>query len=286
MSPRYRVGLIGHGVEASLSPALHMREAAHLGLDYAYSVLDLAEEPDVDLGQLLSSLEEQGFDAVNVTYPYKRAALAHVPQHSDEVRVIGSANLIILRDGTRTAHNTDCTGFRAALEAFLAPGSRGPVLQLGAGGAGLATVSALIDMGFGDIVVHDRDASAVQALVERFATSSALRAGDRPLDDDLASVDGVVHATPTGMHGRSGVPFEVGRLRPEAWVAEVVYRPLQTELVSQARARGLSTLDGGAMAVGQAADSLRLITQREPDRARMSEHFAELAAGAESSRDR
>jgi shikimate dehydrogenase len=291
MTAHYRVGLLGHGIGPSLSPALHMREAELLGLDYDYVTVDLLDRPDVDLGDELRELEAAGFAAANVTHPFKQAVLEHVDQQSDVVRRIGSANLVLLGEGRRTAHNTDCTGFRAALDGFLHdpahvhdPTGR-TVLQVGAGGAGLATASSLIDVGFARIVVHDLSEAATRAVVERFAEASAGRvvsSGGR-LDEWLPQVDGVVHVTPTGMKEHPGVAFDVDRLDPAAWVAEVVYRPLETELVRRARARGLATLDGGAMAVGQAVDSLRLITGREPDVDRMHAHFDALVAAGERS---
>lgn len=280
MSDRYRVALLGNGIKPSLSPALHMAEARHLGLDYEYRIVDLIDHPDVDLGAELTRLEDAGFDAANVTHPFKQSVLDHVQRLSPTVRRLGSANLVLFggagaEAGHRTAHNTDCTGFRAALEGFL--GDRetgGTVLQIGAGGAGLATAAALIDMGFGSIVVHDVVPAAVEAMIDRFAGSPAdagsrLRSAEGALDDLLPHVDGVVHVTPVGMAEHPGVAFDVDRLSPGAWVAEVVYRPLETELVRRARARGLATLDGGGMAVGQAVESLRLITGLEPDVDRM-----------------
>lgn len=281
MTARYRVGLLGHGIGPSLSPALHMREAAHLGLDYEYRVVDLAAEPEADLGAVLARLEGEGFAATNVTHPFKRSILTHVGRHSDIVKQVGSTNLVVLRDGSRMAHNTDGSGFRSALERFLGDRARGTVLQVGAGGAGLATASALLDMGFQRVVVHDRDDGSARALVERFAATAAGRIVASGPDAWLGRVDGVVHVTPTGMREHPGVAVDVDRLRPDAWVAEVVYRPLVTELVRRARARGLDVLDGGEMAVGQAVDSLRLVTGHDPDRTRMAAHFTQLVAGAE-----
>jgi shikimate dehydrogenase len=102
----------------------------------------------------------------------------------------------------------------------------------------------------------------------------------------LADADGLVHATPTGMAASPRLPFESDLLREELWVAEVVYRPLETELLRHARRLGCRTLDGGAMAVFQAALSFALFTGIEPNRERMLRHFAELAeddpAGAAS----
>ncbi|MEU4385539.1 shikimate dehydrogenase [Promicromonospora sp. NPDC023805] len=279
MSSGYRVALLGNGIKPSLSPALHMEEARRLGLDYEYRTVDLSGRREVDLGAELRRLEAAGFDAANVTHPFKQAVLGHVADLSPVVRRLGSANLVLLGDGRRTAHNTDVTGFRAALEGFLGDrrsGGRsgGTVLQVGAGGAGLATASALLDLGFDPVVVHDVVPAAVEAMVDRF--SGALRGSGGSLDAWLPRADGVVHVTPVGMAEHPGVAFDVDRLGPDTWVAEVVYRPLDTELLRRARARGLPTLDGGGMAVGQAVESLRLITGLEPDVDRMHAHFDQL----------
>lgn len=278
MTDRFRVGLLGHGIGPSLSPALHMREAAHLGLDYEYVTFDLMDEPTTDLGAWLTRLQEEGFAATNITHPFKQAVLAAVDEQSQAVRQIGSTNTVLLSGGRREAHNTDYSGFRHALEEFLADRPRGTVLQVGAGGAGLATALALMHMGFERVVVHDRSDAAARSLAGRFEglSSTELAVAGPDLGDWLGRVDGVVHVTPTGMREHPGVAFDVDLLRADAWLSEVVYRPLETELVRRARARGIDTLDGGAMAVGQAIDSLRLITGREPDRARMWAHFHEL----------
>lgn len=274
----YRVGLLGHGIGPSLSPALHEREAELLGLSYEYATIDLIDAPDVDLGAELARLEDAGFTAVNITHPFKQQVLAHVDELGEVVERIGSANLVLLGRGRRTAHNTDCTGFRHGLEQFLDGRPRSRVLQVGAGGAGLATAYSLIEMGFEEVVVHDVSAGAAGALAERFSscggTTITTTGGD--LGPWLEKVGGLVHVTPVGMAQHQGVALEPESLPVDAWLAEVVYRPLETELLRRARAHGLDTLDGGAMAVGQAVDSLRLITGREPDARRMSEHFHQL----------
>lgn len=279
MADSYRVALLGHGIGPSLSPALHMQEAANLGLRYDYEVFDLIDEPSTDLGAWLTRLEGEGFAATNVTHPFKQAILEHVDERSPAVQDIGSANTVLLAGGRRIAHNTDYSGFRHALSEFLGPGGRGNVLQVGAGGAGLATALALLDLHFDRVIVHDVVPAAAEALVSRFRRSDAeLTTTNGDVGTWLDQVDGVVHATPIGMKERPGVAFDVQRLKRGAWVAEIVYRPLDTELVRRARRRGLATLDGGAMAVGQALDSLELITGRTPDRTRMTEHFRSLVA--------
>ncbi|MFJ3405969.1 shikimate dehydrogenase [Promicromonospora sp. NPDC090134] len=298
MSRAYRVALLGNGIKPSLSPALHMEEARHLGLDYEYRIVDLIDRADVDLGAELRRLEDAGFAAANVTHPFKQSVLEHVQHPSPTVRRLGSANLVLFDRGQdaqhghgRTAHNTDRTGFGTALEGFLAQNAAvaatSTVLQVGAGGAGAATASALLDLGFGRIVVHDVVEAAVGALLGRLGDAAGegparLRSAGGSLDDWLPRVDGVVHVTPVGMAEHPGIAFDVDRLSRGAWVAEVVYRPLETELVRRARARGLATLDGGGMAVGQAVESMRLITGLEPDVGRMHAHFRRLVGGPDA----
>ncbi|MFC5729386.1 MULTISPECIES: shikimate dehydrogenase [Nocardioides] len=275
----FRVGLIGHGIGPSLTPAMHIREAARLGLDYHYETIDLIDQPHVDLGTELARLEAAGFAAVNVTHPFKQQVLEHVHHTSDAVGRIGAANLVLLGPGARVAHNTDYSGFRSGLERFLGERPRATVLQVGAGGAGLATACALIDLGFAEVVIHDRQQTASERLVARFGAGDRLKTSGGDLDGWLRRVSGIVHVTPVGMREHPGIALDVDSLKAQAWVAEVVYRPLETELVRRARGRGLATLDGGAMAVGQAVESIRLITGREPDAARMHAHFDQLAAG-------
>jgi shikimate dehydrogenase len=283
MTDVIRVGLLGHGIGPSLSPALHMQEGERLGLDYRYEIVDLTDVPDADLAGELDRLEGAGFRAVNVTHPFKQQVLRYVSHQSDVVRRIGSANLVLFGADGRTAHNTDYVGFRTGLEAFLGTRSRGTVLQVGAGGAGLATACVLADLGFEEVLVHDRRDDASRSLVERFSAVGTFRVA-ADVADLLPRVDGVVHVTPQGMSRYPGTALEVALLGDRAWVAEVVYRPLVTELVRQARARGLDVLDGGAMAVGQAWESLRLVTGQAPDMGRMTRHFHELVGTvAESS---
>lgn len=128
----------------------------------------------------------------------------------------------------------------------------------------------------------ERAADLAGALNRHFGAGRAAAAAPDQLARLLGAADGVVHATPTGMAAHPGLPFAAELLHPGLWVAEVVYRPLETELLRTARAVGCAVLDGGGMAVFQAADAFRLFTGREPDSARMLADIAELAGDVES----
>jgi shikimate dehydrogenase len=151
---------------------------------------------------------------------------------------------------------------------------------VGAGGAGLAVAYALLDQGAAHVAIHDADPERAEAaatrLGKRFATERIAPVTD--LAAALAEAEGLVNATPVGMHGHAGLPVAPTLVQSRLWVADVVYFPLETELIGLARARGCRVVPGGGMAVGQAVDAFELFTGRQADAARMGRHFAELTS--------
>jgi shikimate dehydrogenase len=274
---RHQVGLIGAGIGASLSPALHEREAAEQGLDYGYDLIDLADralDPH-DVGTTLARCLQDGFSGVNVTHPCKQAVVAFLDALSDHATALQAVNTIVFDDGRMTGHNTDTTGFAENFARGLGDASLEHVVLLGAGGAGTAVAHALLELGTEHLDIVDVDAERAEAC-RRQLDSARVSVGSM---DALGRADGLVHATPTGMEGHAPeLPLDDALLRPGLWVADIVYRPLQTPLLRRARELGCRTLDGGGMAVFQAAGSFKLFTGIEPDRERMLRHFAELIA--------
>ncbi|WP_133913945.1 shikimate dehydrogenase [Streptomyces sp. NBC_00582] len=279
----YLVGLIGSGIGPSLSPALHEREADRQGLRYVYRLIDidvLGAAPQA-VGDLVRAARDLGFDGLNITHPCKQLVIEHLDALSPQAEALGAVNTVVFEGGRAVGHNTDVTGFAASFARGLPDVPLERVVQLGAGGAGAAVAHATLTLGAGRVTVVDalpeRAAQLAAALNAHFGEGRAAAAGHDRLPELLAHADGVVHATPTGMAAHPGLPFPAGLLRPGLWVAEVVYRPLETELLRSARALGCATLDGGGMAVFQAVDAFRLFTGREPDSARMLADIAELA---------
>jgi shikimate dehydrogenase len=262
----HTTGLIGAGIAGSLSPALHEREAAHLGLRYAYRLLD-----GVDVGPLLAAARERGFTGVNVTHPCKQRVLSYLDALSPDAEALGAVNTVVFEGDRAVGHNTDCTGFAAGFERGLPGVALDDVVLLGAGGAGAAVAQALLGLGVRRLTIVDAEPERARELAARLGA----RAAEHP---DLSDVDGLVNATPIGMVGHPGAPVDLDELHAGLWVADVVYRPLETELLRRARELGCRTLDGGGMVVFQAADALELFTGRRPDRDRMLAHFQELVA--------
>ncbi|MCX4766308.1 shikimate dehydrogenase [Streptomyces sp. NBC_01275] len=281
----YLVGLIGSGIGPSLSPALHEREADRQGLRYLYRLIDidvLGAAPEA-VGDLVRAARDLGFDGLNITHPCKQLVIPHLDALAPQAEALGAVNTVVFEDGRAVGHNTDVTGFAASFARGLPDVPLERVVQLGAGGAGAAVAHATLTLGAGRVTVVDalaeRAAALADALNRHFGAGRAAAAGPDRLAELLGDAEGVVHATPTGMAAHPGLPFPAELLHPGLWVAEVVYRPLETELLRTARAVGCAALDGGGMAVFQAVDAFRLFTGREPDSASMLAHFAELAAG-------
>ncbi|MDT0396744.1 shikimate dehydrogenase [Streptomyces edwardsiae] len=285
----YLVGLIGSGIGPSLSPALHEREAGRQGLRCLYRLLDLDTigVPPERVGELLRAARLLGFDGLNITHPCKRLVVEHLDALDPRAEALGAVNTVVFDGGRAVGHNTDVTGFATAFARGLPDAPLERVVQLGAGGAGAAVAHATLTLGAERVTVVDalpeRAADLAAALNRGFGAGRAAAATPDRLPELLAAADGnggLVHATPTGMAAHPGLPLPAGLLHPRLWVAEVVYRPLETELLRTARTAGCATLDGGGMAAFQAADAFRLFTGREPDSTRMLADLTELTGGA------
>jgi shikimate dehydrogenase len=178
-------------------------------------------------------------------------------------------------------------GYRDALVAGLPEASFERVVQIGCGGAGAATAYALLTQGTRRLDLFDSEPLRAAELAARMRThfpgQTIATLSPEELATAIAAATGIVHATPMGMLHHPGVAFDLDLLPQEAWVSDVVYRPLETQLIRQAARRGHPVLDGGLMAVGQACASLQIITGIRPDRDRMQRHFRELISDEERS---
>jgi shikimate dehydrogenase len=271
-------GLIGAGIQGSRTPAMHEREGDAQGLRYLYRLIDL-DQLGLDSGalpELLGAAERMGFTGLNITFPCKQAIIPLLDELSDEARGIGAVNTVVLKDGKRIGHNTDCLGFAEGLRRGLPGVARQRVVQMGAGGAGAAVAHALLSEGVEQLSIFDVEPARAQALADNlnqhFGAGRALAGSD--LAAAMAVADGLVNTTPMGMAKLPGTPVPKELLRPALWVAEIVYFPLETELLRDARALGCQTLDGGNMAVFQAVKAFELFSGRQADAQRMLTHFA------------
>lgn len=278
-SPRkVLIGLIGAGIQQSLSPALHEEEARHHGMRLHYQLIDLdcsASSPE-QLPTLLSAARIMGYAGCNVTYPCKQAVIPHLDDLSEEARAMGAVNTVVVQDGRLVGHNTDGSGWAWGFQRALPGADLAHVVLLGAGGAGAAIAHAVLRLGARRLAIVDAQPERAAQLAADVNALYGPRAEARDIATAMAQATGLIHATPTGMDKLPGLPLDVGLLRPAMWVSEVVYFPLETALVRAARALGCRASDGGGMAVGQAVGAFELFTGVAPDPARMDAHFRQL----------
>jgi shikimate dehydrogenase len=276
----FLLGLIGEAIQASRTPAMHEREAVAQNMRAIYRLVDLHK---LGLGvealpDLLLSAERMGFNGLNITHPCKQAVVPLLDELSPEARALNAVNTVLLHDGRRAGHNTDWSGFADSFRRFMPDAKRDRVVQMGAGGAGSAVAYAAMMLGVQQLTIIDIEATRATALAEglrtRFTDRRIAASGD--VAEAMVEADGLINTTPIGMATHPGLPLPATLLRPQLWVAEIVYFPLETALLRQARSIGCRTLDGSGMAVFQAAAAFRLFTGRVPDADRMLRHFRDM----------
>jgi shikimate dehydrogenase len=272
-----RSGLIGRSILASRSPWLHEQEARAQGMELSYELFDFDARrlADSALEPLLSELVERGFSGFNVTYPFKQAIIALLDRLDASAEMVAAVNTVAIGDGVLTGHNTDMAGFRDSMVAGLPGADLDRVLQIGAGGAGSAVAAALLSLGVQQLEIADLDVSRAEGLIERLARNHPNASLVARSVEGLGPTGytGIVNSSPVGMAKTPGSPISTDGLRPEQWVADIVYFPFETELLRGARRRGCRTLDGSGMVVGQAALAFEIITGVPADLPRVRGSF-------------
>jgi shikimate dehydrogenase len=283
-APRLLAGLIGSGIAASLTPAMHEHEGAAQGWPSIYQLFDLTQ---MGLGvealpELLQAAQRMGFTGLNITHPCKQAVIPLLDELSPDARALGAVNTVLFRDGRRIGHNTDWWGFAESFRRGLPDVPRRRVVQMGAGGAGGAVGYAALSLGVEHLTIADIDptraAATAALLAERMGEGRVSASTDLPAE--VAAADGLINATPVGMAKYPGTPLPTQLLHTGLWVAEIIYFPLETDLLRAARALGCRTLDGGGMALFQAVKAFELFTNLTPNIPRMRDCFTRLAVMA------
>jgi shikimate dehydrogenase len=279
---RVLVGLVGRGIQLSRTPAMHEAEGRCQNLSYIYRLLDTDLAPNglggqpINLEGIVSFAEFFGFNGLNVTFPYKQEIISLLDDMSEAAKVLQSVNTVVLRSGRRIGHNTDMWGFQQSFLSELADVPHESVLLLGAGGAGAAVAHALLVSGVQKLLISDIARSRATILAKRlnshFGKDRASVVSD--VAQSAISAAGIVNATPVGMTKMPGLPIDPGLLRPSCWVADIIYFPIETQLLAEARKRGCRTMSGESMAIHQAARAFELFTGKVPNVDRMRAAFS------------
>ncbi|XIA65902.1 shikimate dehydrogenase [Bradyrhizobium sp. TZ2] len=274
---KFLTGLIGAPIAQSAAPAMHERAADALGVRCHYQLIEVAGADTSALRALLDGVRRLGFAGVNVTFPYKEAVVPLLDEMSPRALDIGAVNTVVVRDGRLIGHNTDTTGFERAIGDLVAASNRGAVALIGAGGVGKAIAFALTNLGVAEVSIFDADRAKAEQLAARLRDRQAARVAD-DLEDALRGAVGVVNGTPVGMLPDRGMAVSEALLHRGLWVADAVYTPLWTPLLTAAKAKGCSVMTGRDLAVYQAADAFELFTGLKPSIAAIGNAFDAVMA--------
>jgi shikimate dehydrogenase len=252
--------LIGWPAAHSRSPLIHQYWLRTLGIEGGYNIEAV---PPEGFAEFVLHLSAHGFVGANVTLPHKERAL-ELSAPDARARAVGAANTLWYDGGELRSTNTDVEGFINNLDSC-APGwdKASDVLVLGAGGSSRAVVFGLIERGIGRVHLANRTIERAQALADQFGACVHPVAWDG-IGDLLPGAGVLVNTTSLGMQGQPALKVDIGLLPPHAVVADLVYVPLQTELLAAARHRGLKTADGLGMLLHQAVRGFELWFGQRP----------------------
>lgn len=244
------VALVGQPLRRRHSQVMHDAAFAAAGIDARYELRELEAE---ELPAFVAQARDPSWFGLQVTAPYKRTVMALLDELEPDATAIDAVNSVLTRDGRLIGFNTDAPGFRLAAERLLGTSFSGiTAVVLGAGGAAHAVAYALLDGGALRVSVANRDPARAAGLAAHFGDARLEALPLDGVDDRLGAADLVVNATTVGMLS-GGTAVAVDHLGPTTAVFDCVYVPAETELVRQARERGLRAANGDEMLVAQAA---------------------------------
>ncbi|NHK28109.1 shikimate dehydrogenase [Parvularcula flava] len=246
---RFRGAIAGWPVGHSLSPVVNAWWRRKHGVAGSYEHMP-CEGGEAEFRQLVERLKAEEFTGINVTIPHKENAFKVADTVSDRAKALGVANTLVFYDGKVHADNTDEEGFYASVMA-VRPERKSRALVLGAGGAAPAVLMALHRAGFENIDISNRTRQKAEGLKSRFECLSEIVDWSK-FADNLSAYDLVVNTTSLGMHGQPPLEVDLSAAPDHMIVADIIYTPLETPLLAQARARGLKTFNGLAMLANQA----------------------------------
>jgi shikimate dehydrogenase len=268
-----KLGLIGVGIGRSRAPMLHRLAGELSGLTLTYDLIQLESHLAGDFDQALEACRSRGYRGVNVTYPFKEHAAELAEVGSERVRRLGAVNTIRF-DAAAAAQgfNTDYTGFKRALAARLPDRRPGSVAIIGTGGVGRAIAFGLADLGATQLRLFDRDAARSEKLVAAVRAQADVRVCQcRSVEEAAAAADGLVNATPVGMHQYPGTPIPRDLIGAQSWAFDAVYTPAQTRFLLDARSAGLQVISGYELFFYQGVDAFEVFTGMRVDEARLRE---------------
>lgn len=239
---------------------LHEMLGQLTGVDVCYTPIDLDDIPEMTVVEQLEMCQAAGFRGVNVTHPFKQEARAFCNDTISLPTMLDSINTVLFENGNAVGTNTDYTGFKHAFKHKLDIELPSKVLMLGAGGVGIAIATGLMELGLKELIVADPNKDTLERTLKLFSNSSMTISEADSLEAAMGWADGLVNASPIGMHQYRGNPFPEASIENQSWAFDAVYTPENTDFLRSCRARNIRTLSGFQLFFHQGIDAFELFT--------------------------
>ncbi|MBL4612751.1 MAG: shikimate dehydrogenase [Emcibacter sp.] len=258
-----KAGVVGWPISHSLSPRLHSYWLQKYNLDGEYLAYEVKPE---ELGDFIKSLPKKNITGLNLTVPHKEIVFPFLDDVDDVARKIGAVNTIIVRDGRLYGTNTDGYGFLTNLMENAPEWSAesGPAVIIGAGGAARAAIVSLLEAGVPEIRLINRTKSRAEKLGDIYEDSRLKICDWQDRSKSLSDAALLVNTTTLGMKGQPALDIDLTALPVSAVVYDIVYNPLETDLLKQAASRGNHCVDGLGMLLYQAAPAFQAWFGKQP----------------------
>lgn len=259
-----RTGVVGWPIGHSLSPRLHRFWLQKYNLDGEYQAYGVKPE---ELAEFIQKMPENNIIGLNLTLPHKEIIFPYLDEVDELAQKIGAVNTLIVRDGRLWGTNTDGYGFLTNLKqnAPFWSSENGPAVIIGAGGAARAVLVSLLAAGVPEIRLINRTKSRAEKLAKLYQDPRIKVCDWQDRSDELSGAALLVNSTNLGMKGQPTLDLDLSGLPTSAVVYDIIYNPLDTDLLKQARLKGLACVDGLGMLLYQAAPAFQAWYGQAPE---------------------
>ena len=258
--------VIGNPIEHSLSPPMHNAAYKQMGMDYVYVAFKIEKD---NLSHLIESAKTMGLVGLNVTIPYKTDIIEYLDEVDDTARRINAVNTIRFKDGMAKGYNTDGTGAVKSIEKYTELKNK-KVLVLGAGGASKAITFTLLNHGINSLTIANRSRDNAIQLIDNLKKQTGFDqisyVDIEKADTILEDVDIIINTTPIGMYPNvdADTPIKTEKINENHVVMDIIYNPLETKLLKNAKDNGATTISGTNMLINQGITAFEIFTDRTP----------------------
>lgn len=259
-------GVIGHPIEHSFSPPMHNNAYKLMNMDYKYVPFHVQPE---NIEHVITAAKTLNIQGLNVTIPYKTEIIPYLDQIDETARKINAVNTISFKDGIAKGYNTDGMGAVKSIKEYTSLKDKN-VLVIGAGGASKAITFTLINEDINTLTIANRSKDNASKLISNLRNqTNFMNISYQDIKDTneiISEMDIIINTTPIGMYPNHNVepPIEVNNIVAEQTVMDIIYNPLETELLKQAKLRGAQTIPGTKMLINQGITAFEIFTGKTP----------------------